>query len=696
LNRKTAITALITLLTLTLFSPLILLRVNAVDVEITSISPETQTGKVGETVRVIGTVNTTNGLYQIWFGNLLMVNETATENNVNASFLVPPLPRGNYTITLWDTMANINATSWFFIETEYHLQITKPTPPEQLQESTPVEISISVTGGEPNVIYTANITVEAPAPSNETYSALIPLSNTADTGIGNATVTYPDAFVGAHTNYTGTYTVSFNGTLAADTFFVGLTDRTEYHRFQVVDIKAAGYAFGENVNITITGKDIYYSENLTVDETGIIHYTNWTVPANASIGTYTVNITSISGQTIKSPPDIQNFTVPGFDVDITARNLAEEPVPEATIRIFENETSVINATTNSNGLITLKLEIGNYTANAYFKEKKVGEQLINVTESSLSFYVNCTLTNLKVFVLAVVDGNELHIPEVGLSLSPENLTLTPNLKTNITGVAVFRHLLPNENYTLNASRYDTQFNTTTLHGLLQDGNPVAWFNLTIKCPTYTLQVNVTSPNANDQPISNALVKIHEVMGGLCFNETTADDGTVVFNSPLGKYTVEVYVNGIKLNETVVNLNDTFVNLPVSCKFYGLNILIQVVDYFGQPIPNVNVTLSLESLQKWSLTKSDGIAEFPEAIGGNLQVAVYLPGQSQPYMTSPLYVDSSRTIQIKIERYTMLAGFLVETSQLVTSIIIVVSVIVILCLEVYRRKRPKPKTSQSES
>ncbi|MEM3760929.1 MAG: carboxypeptidase-like regulatory domain-containing protein, partial [Candidatus Bathyarchaeia archaeon] len=201
---------------------------------------------------------------------------------------------------------------------------------------------------------------------------------------------------------------------------------------------------------------------------------------------------------------------------------------------------------------------------------------------------------------------------------------------------------------------------------------------------------------NDQPINDALVRIQEVMGGLCFNKTTTGDGTVFFNTTLGKYIVEVYVNGIKLNETFANLNETYVNISISCKFYGLNIAIQVVDYFGQPIPNANVTLSLENLQQWSLTKSDGTAEFPSTIGGNLTVMVYLPGQSQPYMTSQLYVDSSKTIQIKIERYTMLAGFLVETSQLATSIIIVVSVIVILSLEIYRRKRLKPKTSQSES
>ncbi|MDI6805775.1 MAG: carboxypeptidase-like regulatory domain-containing protein, partial [Candidatus Bathyarchaeia archaeon] len=358
--------------------------------------------------------------------------------------------------------------------------------------------------------------------------------------------------------------------------------------------------------------------------------------------------------------------------------------------------SVVNATSGSDGLASVKLEIGNYTANVYFKKTLVGEHWINVTESSLSFNVTCNLTNLKVLVLTVVDEKEFSMPEVRLSLSPENLTSTPNLNTNITGLAVFHNLFLDVNYTLNASRYETQFNTTTIYGLLQNGNPVAWFDLTIYCPIYTLQVNVTNPNANNQPINNALVKIREVMGGLHFEDSTTTDGTAVFNSPLGKYIVEVYGNGIKLNETIVLLNESLIKLPISCKFYGLNIGIQVVDYFGQPIPKANVTLLRNGLENSTFTLPDGRAEFLGLIGGNLTVAIYLPGQLEPYTVSPFYVDSSKTIQIRIERYTMLAGFLVETSHLVMSIIIVVSLIVLLLLEVYRRRRLKPKTSKSES
>jgi hypothetical protein len=77
-----------------------------------------------------------------------------------------------------------------------------------------------------------------------------------NTGIGNATIIYPfDDVPKPHTNYTGTYTVSFNGTLASDTFFIGLTDLAEYHRNDTMKIWAVGYSSYDNVTITIKSKD---------------------------------------------------------------------------------------------------------------------------------------------------------------------------------------------------------------------------------------------------------------------------------------------------------------------------------------------------------------------------------------------------------------------------------------------------------
>jgi len=88
------------------------------------------------------------------------------------------------------------------------------------------------------------------------------------------------------------------------------------------------------------------------------------------------------------------------------------------------------------------------------------------------------------------------------------------------------------------------------------------------------------------------------------------------------------------------------------------------------------------------TESDGTVIFDGIVGGNLTVRVYLTDEKQPYATKTSLVDESKTIEIRLEKYVMLAGFLVETSQLTTAIIIVATVIIILLIEIYRKKHPR--------
>ncbi|MEM2972290.1 MAG: carboxypeptidase-like regulatory domain-containing protein [Candidatus Bathyarchaeia archaeon] len=661
------------------------------EVKIISVYPTS--GHVGANVTLIANITTVDGQYRIFFDEKELLSENATGNSVNASIVIPQTRAGNHTIKIMDEGTKENATETFEVLTAYLLEISPPVePPRQRQEGDSVEIYVNITGGEKDKqFYIANITVQNP---NATYTNTFNIT-LSDDGNGSEIVKYPENFTGANTYYVGEYKVFFNETLANATFTIGLTNSTEYHRFQVVNIKATGYQPEENVTITITGEKLQFSTSLNADAEGVAQM-NWTVPYNASMGYYTVNVTSTFGPTAKIPSDIQSFTVPGFDVNITTRNLADEPVPEVAIRIFEDGVSIVNATSGSNGLAIVKLEIGNFTAEAYFKERKVGESWINVTETSLSFNITCNLVSLRVLVLAIVKGKEICVPEVELTLSPENLTLTPALTTNIDGVAVFRSLLADVTYTLNASRYGMQFNTTTL-SLLQNGNPVAWFNLTITCPNYTLKVNVTNPNADNQPIGGATVKVQDLLGGLFFEENTTGNGVAEFNCPFGRYTIKIYADNVKLNETTANLNASTVNVFVSCSLYGLSFSVQVVDYFGQPIPNANVTLQRDgSFYRSNLTESDGIAKFPNIIGGALWAVVYLPGQSQPYVETAFYVGSSATVQVKMERYVVLAGFLVETGQLATTLIVVVSVILVLIFEFYRRRHLKPKTGGSES
>lgn len=694
LNRRTVIAISLILLSITYVFVFLLPHVEATDVAITSVTPSSLEGIVGDSVNIIGTINTTDGAYQIWLGNhnVTPAGAKASGTNVNVTFEVPQIPGGNYTMTLQDSDKNINATTWFYVNTAYYIEVKKPVSPEQLQEGSAVEIWVNLTGGQSNTIYSANVTVKTPA--NQTFSKLVKLSNTTTTGEGhNTTIVYPTNFsASSHTNYTGTYTVTFNGTLATDTFFIGLTDMTEYHRNQTVGIKATGYKLNESITLKVTfgGKVVDPTVNVNATGDGIV-YANWTVPSNATIGTYTLNVTSSSSSspTTKNPKDIQNFTVPGFDVNITTRNLAKETVSSVSVRVFEDGKSLLNKSSVQNGLAQVKLEIGDYSLEAYYKDEKVGENQTTITGStSLDFY--CNLTNLKVQVVAVVDAIEIPIPEVSLYLTPDNETLT----TNITGIAVAHSLLPNHNYSLNVSRYDmVPFNITTITQLpIRD-----WFNITIICPNKTLEVYVTDGHSN--PIKDELkVTARELMGGLYYTNYTVN-GTTKLYPAVGKYFVEIYGkygdNYVKLNETSVALLEDK-QLAITCKLFSLNVSIKVVDYFGQPITNVNVTLKHGDLQYSLSSQSGGVFTFNNIIGGDLQITVYPSGLSNPYASTTTFVDTSKVIEIKLEKYVVLIGFVVETAVFITAIIIVTTILLAILVEVYRRKRLKPQTDSSES
>jgi hypothetical protein len=648
-----------------------------------TVSVDPSTGNVGTLVAVTGNVTTAAGAYEVRFDEQLMANGSAPMNIVSASFTVPQAVAGTHVIRLTDVSTGDNVTGTFNVTTSYSVNIQPMAKP--LQEGDSVPITVNITGGEASTTYVANVTVQVP--SNELYAEMLNVT-TSTFGNGTATANYPSDFsTGANTRFVGNYGIFLNTTISNNTFSVGLTNATEYHRTQTVNIKAV-YAPNENVTLTVAGKDIYDSVNLT-DPSGVINY-NWTVPSNASIGTYAVNVLSASGPTTKSPPDSQNFTVPGFDVNVTAKNLAGDSVPYVGIITLENGNIVSNTTTLSTGMTALKLEIGNYTCEAYVKNEKVSLREVEINDAS-SLDLVCNLTNLKIQVISVVDGIEMNIPEAWIYMTPDNTTSA----TDINGTFIVHSLLPNVTYGLNVSRYNTSFNLTTIPTLWVNLTAVAWFNVTVTCPTLTL--HVTATKSDGQPLSNVLVRAQEMLGAPRYEGHTDANGAVVFNSPLGRYTVDVYDNnGIMLNETTVDLFQNQ-NVSIPCNLYGLTVSVKVVDYFGQGIADVNVNLQREGQPAMiKKTQSDGTATFNNVVGGDLEIALYLGDSTQPIVAQDSTIESSTTIQVKIDKYVVLAGLLVETSQLATVIIIVLAIVLFLSIEVYRRRRSKTEKSETKS
>jgi len=638
-------------------------------------------GTVGSGVLLVANITTSNGPFNVTFDGVVEATGNAVGNLVNTTFFVPQTQLGVHNVTIVDLTTGGNALTSFTVSTAYSINVTSVP----IQESDSVQIYVNMTGGNSTQSNTVTLSVENP--TNNMYSGNVNIS-ASDTGTGIASLIYPDNFTtpaGSNTDFVGSYSISSNTTATPQSFTVDLTNSTEYHRYDTINIKAAGYAHnGENVTLTVSGSSFQSVVNLTADSNGIINYSNLTVPANASVGSYTVNIVSLLGPTIKVPPDSQTFIVPGFAINVTAENLAGEPVPNAGITAFENGVSVDNETADSNGLAVLTLEIGNFTLQGYDEGEQVGQIRFEVTGNETTNFV-LNLTDLNIKVVALINGVEIGIPEASIYLTPENVSLT----TDINGDAVASSLLPVPGipYGLNVSRYGVPFNFTyaPIQNLTVAGSQVAFFNVTIVSPSFTLLV--TAFKADGQPFSNASVEANELVGGITYNATTDSGGIADFqNVTFGTYNVEIIGStGNIINTTMVELFQDE-NVTVACTLYDLTISVTVTDYFGQPFSNANVTLQGKDFSPLSLqTQANGEATFNNLVGDSFTISVYLSNQGSPTVAQSMTAEGSTAVSIRIGRYVLLAGLPVEASQFAATIIIILSLLVVILFEVFRRR-----------
>ena len=116
---------------------------------------------------------------------------------------------------------------------------------------------------------------------------------------------------------------------------------------------------------------------------------------------------------------------------------------------------------------------------------------------------------------------------------------------------------------------------------------------------------------------------------------------------------ESTLGNILLNETVIEVfSDT--QIDIHCILYNLQVSVKVIDYFGQPIDNVNIMLrGQENLTRSAKTRTDGTATFDNVIGGNVQIIAYLTGKEVSYEAVNLKLESPTAIQIKMGKYVIL-------------------------------------------
>ena len=336
MKRNKAISILI-LISLTLA---VLFAIPTHAVTLSEIDPTS--GAVGTEVRLIGTIDTLGGDYTIWFdidddgtavGDTAVKTGKAPANSyaVNDTFLVPSCAGTDagraYKVTLHDNTSGNTHDATFTVETSKEIIV-----PEYAQEGDIVTINMSVTGGVASTV--SNFTVMVTDPAG-TESKNYNVSFTTDAnGFGYNITTFPTDFsTGASSNFTGTYTIVANRTLpgeiinaATASFDIGLTNASAYERFETVNVKTSGWTPNQNITVTIKNPAM---QNVTVwdpvNATDGTWTENWTVPEDASAGTYTVEAVNATGDD-KAVASIQTFTVSSVALTVTFKTDPASPL----------------------------------------------------------------------------------------------------------------------------------------------------------------------------------------------------------------------------------------------------------------------------------------------------------------------------------------------------------------------------------
>jgi hypothetical protein len=303
---------------------------NSLGINILQLTPSDGTGSKGESINLKGTIYTSNGSYQLFVGKTMVAQGVSEGYYVDTNFTVPEVPAASYALILRDVAINVNASDTFTVQAGYAVTPSSAT----IQEGGSVTLAVAVYGGSLGTNYGATVTVTSP--SGTTYTATTNLGTPNVQGTASKTLTFPssDFSQTGDTTASGSYSLSFNSSLATNSFTVGILDKTSYHRGEAMTIRAIGYTPNSAATITITGSSgTIDTLTATADSSGVIQ-TTWTVSSNTPIGDSSVKISG-SG---KSAEDTQTFSVSGYAVTVKVVNLSGTVVPGINVECIDSAT----------------------------------------------------------------------------------------------------------------------------------------------------------------------------------------------------------------------------------------------------------------------------------------------------------------------------------------------------------------------
>jgi len=698
LKKEVTIVLIVTLLASAL---LVINWTPRVSASLTTIISLPASGKVKENVTLTGAIDTSNGIYRIFFDKELVKSGNASGTAVNTKFSVPHRFKGNYTVILNDLSKKTNDSRIFRLDTNPQIEALVPRQPKQLVEGQEVTIRVNITGGEVGKSYYANVGVMLPLGTTY-YKFLTVNTTTGHPGELIADTIYPGDFgPDAHTNYTGTYFATLNTTIAIKSFQIGLTNATRYYRFGTVAIQAANYTTQPSevalVNITcVSTKKTVLLRNVTADA-GVVN-AEWTIPWNATHGNYNVTVaTSSSPGTIKPKRDTQIFAIDPITYQcwIQVKNLGNQTVSGVEVHAFKGKgcvpPSVDDDDSDSSGFAKFAIEASMYSFKAYYKNADVGSIYALNVSGNINQTIDCQLASIK---LLITDKDENPLPSIVIDSNCYYTTVSGRnwdnrtLETDRNGTATFQNTFINASYLIEAKRYGYIFNRTIIENL----TTTQWVNIT--CPVLTLFIHVL--DSEGLPLTNVSINVTEWSSGILIGNMpwkTDNLGTASLNLTFGRYKVRAYNHSAELgglvilNETTVDVVDRQLEI-LHCRIVNLTPQVFVMDYFGQPIPNAEIRIERfsEFKREWveiasRRTDSNGVASLPR-IGGEYSISVYIMGQLGSVKS--FYIDESSTLVFKIDKYTTIGGLVLETTQLIVYIALGLLIISLVMALTYKK------------
>ena len=209
---------------------------------------------------------------------------------------------------------------------------------------------------------------------------------------------------------------------------------------------------------------------------------------------------------------------------------------------------------------------------------------------------------------------------------------------------------------------------------------------TIICPSKN--VTLTIKGYDNQAVQNARVELVELSNGLFYSTTSNSNGVATTQATFGMYRLRIYKDNALVNETSLQVfNDS--QQQIRCTLYGIQLSVSVVDFFGSPISNANVTLNGAAKNSQQPLKATESQHLTTSSAATCKSSLKPKAHKTLHQAITVNVNEPTTVQIKLDKYVSVGGMLTQASTLITIIIILVIAVLFVVVEVYRRRKTKP-------